>query len=814
MANAATHPRRQVAGDRRSFLRLSTTWRKVLADLWANKTRTILAVLSIAVGVYAVGSVAGTFVILNRDINLGYRAVNPADATVYAWPNFDEELLAAVRHVPGVTAVEGVGIMTVRARTGPDTWDNLTLYAFDDLRRMQVSKVLPDSGAWPVADREVLLERSSRELLELPVGAVIEVELADGTLRNLPISGIAHDPAGIPAMFSGERVGFITFDTLEWLGGSRRYSRMYVTVEPRETSAQILAVSDEITDRLTSTGRSSYIYTPPIGESPIQSGVDAMSMVLNTLAVLMVFLSMFLIVNTVAALLLQQRRQIGVMKAVGAETRQIVAMYLAYVLALGVLAFLFAAPLGAFSAYRTGGLLANMLNFDLGPFAVSPQVLGLQAVIAISIPALAALVPVFGGARIPVREAISNPGLGRGHFGSNRIDRILEHVRFLSRPLLLALRNTFRRKGRLALTLVTLSLAGAIYMAVGAAQQSFTLQTDEFMNYFGEDVRISFSRDYRIDQVTQLALTTPGVARTELWAIDSIYRLRPDGSAGDTMQLIAPEWGSDLMRPRILRGRWLLEADQNALVVDTRFMAKETDLDLGSRVMMRIGDDDYEWVIVGVVPQLGNGAPIVYTNYATLSRLDQNVGWTSDLRIVATQHDTAFQQDLANRLTEHFKAHGIRVGATQTSAEFRQSIEQQFAMIISFLVVMAFQIAFVGAIGLTGTMSMNVVERTREIGVLRAIGASNLDIQGIIVAEGLLIGLVSWLLAVFVSLPIARLLGDGIGMAFLNNPLPPAYAISSTLIWLGLVLALAALASILPAWRASRLTISDVLAYE
>jgi putative ABC transport system permease protein len=334
------------------------------------------------------------------------------------------------------------------------------------------------------------------------------------------------------------------------------------------------------------------------------------------------------------------------------------------------------------------------------------------------------------------------------------------------------------------------------------------------MNYFGEDVRVSFSQPYRIDRVTQLAMSTPGVAHTELWVNTAFHRIRPDGSMSDSVEIRAPEWGSNLMKPQILRGRWLLKDDQNALVVDAKFLSKEADLDVGSRVTMRLGDTDNEWVIVGVVPQFGNGSPISYTNYAIMSRLEQNLGWTSSLRVVGAQHGTTSQKALADTLTQRFKDNAIRVDAVRTSAEYRQSNQQVFDIITTFLVIMAFQIAIVGGIGLMGTMSMNVVERTREIGVLRAIGASDQDIQLIIVTEGLLIGLISWVLAAIAALPISRVLTDELGKAFLNNPLPAAYALNSLGAWLGIVFALAAVASILPAWRASSLTVSEVLTYE
>ena len=122
--------------------------------------------------------------------------------------------------------------------------------------------------------------------------------------------------------------------------------------------------------------------------------------------------------------------------------------------------------------------------------------------------------------------------------------------------------------------------------------------------------------------------------------------------------------------------------------------------------------------------------------------------------------------------------------------------------------------ALVGSIGLTGTLSMNVLERTREIGVLRAIGAYNRIVIKLVVIEGLVIGLISYLLAVALSFPITGVLSEIISQAIFNSPANFAFTASGFLVWLAFVLVLAAIASIGPARNASRMTIREVLAYE
>ena len=127
---------------------------------------------------------------------------------------------------------------------------------------------------------------------------------------------------------------------------------------------------------------------------------------------------------------------------------------------------------------------------------------------------------------------------------------------------------------------------------------------------------------------------------------------------------------------------------------------------------------------------------------------------------------------------------------------------------------MLFRSAVVGGLGLMGTMSINVIERTREIGVMRAVGASDGSVLKIFMVEGLFIGVLSWFIGTIVALPIGKLLSDAVGIAFTDFPLNYTFSTNGALLWLAVVLILAAMASFLPARSASRLTVREVLAYE
>jgi putative ABC transport system permease protein len=189
-------------------------------------------------------------------------------------------------------------------------------------------------------------------------------------------------------------------------------------------------------------------------------------------------------------------------------------------------------------------------------------------------------------------------------------------------------------------------------------------------------------------------------------------------------------------------------------------------------------------------------------------------GRVYSLRILTDQHDEAFQKRVGEQIQSIYESLGIQVNSVGLGAEFVRGQKAQTDILIYMMLVMSSFIAIVGGLGLTGTMSINVLERTREIGIMRAIGGSNMDIQSIVIIEGILIGVLSWAISVFFSIPITYILCFGVGMALLTTPMNAVYGLTGIFTWLVVTIILATIASALPARRASRLTVKDTLAYE
>ena len=127
---------------------------------------------------------------------------------------------------------------------------------------------------------------------------------------------------------------------------------------------------------------------------------------------------------------------------------------------------------------------------------------------------------------------------------------------------------------------------------------------------------------------------------------------------------------------------------------------------------------------------------------------------------------------------------------------------------------MAFMSAAIGALGLMSMMSLNVLERTREIGVMRSIGATNRAVGGIVIGEGLIIGVVSWLIAIPVSVPISLIFNSSLGNIMFGGPLAFIFSFQGLIIWLAIVIFISFIASMLPAYRAMRMSVRETLAYE
>lgn len=813
----------------RKRLWLRPRWQKVWADLWSNKLRTLLVVISISVGVFAVGMVYSSYLLFSRDLAQSWKTSAPADGTLYA-DAFEEELVEGVRSLRDMQEAEGRRNIDLRGRPQGGEWHQMYLTAIADYNKQKVNLIRSEGGEWPPKSGNVLLERSSAAEWGLGIGSWLEVETANGKKRLFKVSGLVYDASQTPTLFSGRGYGYISMDSLEKLEEERKLDQVNFKVKPALISQLTPAAA---VPKIEAAGRAGWnkleqgdtmvywlqVNTP--GKHPLQSIIDALMLLLGVLGVLSLVLGSLLLINTIAAIMTQQLRQIGIMKAMGGQRQQIMRLYLALVGAYGLLALTVAAPLGALAAYGVTTYLAKSFNFTPGGLDLPPQVLLLEAVVALLVPMAAALVPIWRGSSITVREAISDYGLG-GMATASRTDRwvnaVLGRLPSLSRPVILSLRNTFRRKGRLALTLLTLVTAGTVFMAVFSVRSSLYASLEEAVRYFQYDISVNFTQNYRDSRIQQEVLAVPGVAAAETWGFTTGRILQANTKQAEeqgshNLFLLATPDDTTMIQPQVLSGRWLLPADESAIVINSEVLKDNPELKVGGTAIVKIGNKRFECTVVGVAKSLMTG-PIGYVPYGWLGKAMQSTGKARSVQIVTQSHDNKVQSEVGRALEQHLKKNNLRVQSVEITWEQKERIYSQFALITNFLLIMAVLLAVVGALGLMGTMSLNVLERTREIGVMRAVGASSREIGKVFIVEALCIGLLSWGIGAVLAVPISALMSWQVGMLFMNTPLSFSFSFAGTAIWFLLSLGLAVVASLVPARNATQLSVRDVLSYE
>ncbi|MBE2222150.1 MAG: ABC transporter permease [Anaerolineae bacterium] len=795
---------------------LKPSWRKVVADLIGNLSRTLLVVASIAVGVFAVGTIATMYAIFREDITVSYASAHPANIEVITDP-FDEELVKAIERIPGVTNAEGRHMVSVRVGLDGKNWKPLDVMTADDFTTTEMNLLTPISGTTIPNDRELIVREDPMNSSGLQVGDEALVQLADGTTRSMKVVGTVGDQYAA-GDFAAPPRGYATLDTAEWLGGYNLYNRLYVQTENGHDEEAIAAVLALVEDKIERTGGTVYQTSSNLTtEHPLESIVLAMIGVLGALGILIMLLSSSLIINTLNALLTQHRRQIGVMKLVGARSMNISVMYIALIIGYGIIALIIAVPLGMAAGYGLSLFMGSFLSITIQGFRIVPVAIILQVILAFAVPLIAGYFPVTKGSKTTVRRAISEDNPVEEGGGTGLLDKLGVWFKWLSRPLLLSIRNTFRRKARLALTLFTLIVAGAIFIAVFNVRYSLNGFMDMLGQHFMADVTVAFSEPYRTEQIEQIAYQVPGVEYIEGWGGAAGEIVDENDDAVSNIIFIAPPGESTLLKADMVAGRWLEPEDEKALTIADSIWQTYPDLKPGDTLRIDLpGNRIEEWEVVGIfrfMNMLGTDS-IAYANNETISRLTNSVGTTASYRVVADEETQERQEQVSTDLNRILREQGYKVKNVEAGLITRQQNGQAMNILVIFLLTMAILTAVVGSIGLMGTMGMNVMERTREIGVMRAIGAVDGEIIKSVVVEGLMIGLISWVVAVVISYPISYALLNMISTAMVDASMPLLINWQGFILWLVLVIFLSAVASVVPARSAARLTIREVLAYE
>jgi len=234
---------------------------------------------------------------------------------------------------------------------------------------------------------------------------------------------------------------------------------------------------------------------------------------------------------------------------------------------------------------------------------------------------------------------------------------------------------------------------------------------------------------------------------------------------------------------------------------------------MGDAVQLLIEGQTETFVMVGVIRQILSPSTAYVLPQTFADVTGQPLEMTNAVRIVMRDHDDAAITSITRDVEQAFAKGNVSVKVTVSEALLGEAISGHVYIFIVALMLISTVMAVVGALGLTSSMGTSVIERTREFGVMRAIGAKSKTILRNIISEGVFIGLMSWAIALPLSIPLSLGIGYLIGMMSFRSPLPLIVSPAGLAIWLSVIIVGSIAASAYPAQQASRLTVRETLAY-
>ncbi|HUY89900.1 MAG TPA: FtsX-like permease family protein [Pirellulales bacterium] len=809
---------------------------KLFRDLRAAWVRFGLMAIAIAVSLTVFGGVLCAWAVVGRETRTAYLGTEPASATILLEHPIEVERMTAVAaaargHSDVIDATGRTQFTTpveVNGHLREDVPMQVYVAAHDD--PMKMSKFQVQKGSWPPRAGEIFIGRDSLTLLGANVGDVVTIESPNRERLRLRVAGIVYDPSLAPAPQHQAGHGYLSVASLASPREKPVLDQLRIQVAeagapiPSRDRDTVVQAAGDLAARLSREfGLEIHeIQVPEPYAHPHQRQADALLLSLVGGGAVALLLSAILVANMLGGVFTQQIPQIGIMKATGARAADVGRHYLAMTLLVAVAATVFALPPAAF----LGRFLANMVFGFLGVDAISlaPPWWAWAVIFAagVFLPPLMALPPLVRASRATVRSAIDHRGLAsKPNMAAGLLSR-LGRIRRLDRGLLMALRNTLRRPTRSLLAAGLLASAGAVFVAGMSMSSSLAAIDVERKEQRSWDVEVRLASPAVADEAMAIVERSPNVSRVDGYRSTPcgvagpgripITRTYPDQGHGRVTLTAIPADAATFPAPTLIEGRWLEAGDIEAVVLNqiTRIQTVP-DVGVGEAVQLFVDGRPTSWRVAGIAQERQGGGGAYVTAEGLAAALDQPRR-VNELRIVTAGHDERSRKAAAEAIAKALTDAGIEVESAYSVSRSGRISEGHLLPIILLLLAIAVAMGVVGGIGLASTMSANVLDRTREFGVLHAIGARPKTVRRIVIAEGVFLASISCLLATLPAILLTAALGAGLGNLFMYAPLPFRLSIPAVSIWIALVTLISLLATGTAAIRASRITVREALA--
>jgi putative ABC transport system permease protein len=715
----------------------------------------------------------------------------------------------------------------------------------------------------PGADQsEIVLAEAYALANTIAVGKTISILTAYGQSELAVVGLMADEGAGLTNL---GKFGVITLEVAQDL--SRRPAEVdqidLIASGASGDPALLAALRTDLADRL---GAEYAVDYPARQGDRMAQMLSGYQIGLNFMAGIALFVGAFLIYNTFSMTVVERTRELGLLRAVGLSRRQATGQVVTEGLLLGVIGALFGVAAGYLMAQGLMAIMSGLLGQPLDAGEVSPQLIATSLSVGLVVTLLAALLPARQAGRISPMEALRvrartdegwllkfgwlvglfllivsaailvwNPfpydvqfRLGSLtvftlFFGATLIIPVtLRLWQFLGRwPIRFVFggigeigsRNLERARKRTMLTCAALMVGVSMVVTTQGMIASFTADLYDWIDaYAGGDIFISGAVPLTYDLKTELE-KIDGVEHAAPLRYIEVSWLRDDSEEKISLMAIDPDSYTQVTRfvfskPAVDEQQAINRLAAGDAIFISGVIAEKYSVGPGDELVLQTRKGEKSFVVAAVVLDFYNQGLVVTGSWADLERYFE-VNEVNTYLIKAA--DGANIDDLVSRIRLEYESEYKLVAESNRSLRKRADVlmRQAFSMfdILGILAVM------IAALGVLNTLSMSVIERTREIGMLRSMGMTRWQNVRLILAEAFLMGIIGGLLGLGFGVVLTRifLLAMGSMSGYdLEFVMPPrAY-------WLSLVISLVTsqLAALLPALRAARTPVLTAIQYE
>lgn len=765
-------------------MRLSTQWVKLARDFEAFGGRIALAVLAMIFGLTCVIALTSASATLTRDINSAYTSTMPASG-ILDLGSVDADVLRRIRTLPGVAQAEPTSIVHTRVKMPDGSFGRGILFVTQHPLEQKIGRLkLEEEGTFS-SSPAVFLERRALAIAGEQIGGNVTFDLPGIGFTPLSIAGTVFDPSLAPA--DQEQAVYAYMDQQTWtelVGTPLEMVKIRVTGEVANQS-HVDATLVQIANTLRQEQHNVHLIQIPKAQThPHANQMNAvlgLFLVFGTTAFL---LSAFLVSVTVEGLMVQQVRQVGIMKAIGARARQIRSVYLIGVAILGFAALLVSAPIGISLGMALARSVASLLNFDLSGSTPSVWLVAFWVATAILVPIIFALRPLRHATRISVTKALSLHG---NQQSENLQSKGSPSIWLGAGTTRLATAGILRNPWRSLMIIGLLAAAGAITLSARNVAAGYSSSVDIAAKERLHDVEIRLTNPITKDLAETISKNLQGAVLLDSALVLeaattredglTLVRTYPDGGHG-SLSLMALSDTKSIAHFKLLEGT-LSNGFSQGVIINQSAHAFLGRPEVGTMLDLSIDGASLQLPLTAVVRQYMSPATI----YLAASDLNGqlSLAGVNNLRFAAPDG----HMDIATTSQLESRALIWKTGIANVISENQmvKAVSGHIAILIVTLTAMGLMISAVGLVGLMSAQGISVSERRSEFGILRAIGARRSQLLASLLAEGIALWFLALLAATLVALPISQAISEMIGQMTFGMSLPFVFDLPTLAMW-------------------------------